>query len=155
MAGRFLLLCSASLDLVKGVTETLAARNIQPCHGNTLVLRRLSRTFISKNIQAICVLVSKFCFLVCRKRFTNPVWSGVVYPNNPPNAKKRLIKSPKVCIRCVGVLHKLLNIKSFDALQDHPHHWQLVGNLRDRKHSGLCAKRSRTLLLPYPKRGII
>lgn len=36
------------------------------------------------------------------------------------NAKKRLIKSPKVYIRDTGILHRLLNISSFDHLQGHP-----------------------------------
>lgn len=36
------------------------------------------------------------------------------------NAKKRLIKSPKVYIRDTGILHRLLNITSFDHLQGHP-----------------------------------
>ncbi len=36
------------------------------------------------------------------------------------NAKKRLIKSPKVYLRSTGILHKLLNISSWDDLQGHP-----------------------------------
>ncbi|MCY1517283.1 hypothetical protein D9M68_519560 [compost metagenome] len=36
------------------------------------------------------------------------------------NAKKRLIKSPKIYIRDTGILHKLLNIESLDALYGHP-----------------------------------
>lgn len=36
------------------------------------------------------------------------------------NAKKRLIKSPKVYIRDTGILHRLLNIASFEHLQGHP-----------------------------------
>ncbi|MFQ3576095.1 MAG: ATP-binding protein [Cytophagales bacterium] len=36
------------------------------------------------------------------------------------NAKKRLIKSPKVYIRATGVLHSLLGIRSWDDLQGHP-----------------------------------
>ena len=37
-----------------------------------------------------------------------------------PNLKKRLVKSPKVYIRDTGILHHLLAIHSFDALQSHP-----------------------------------
>jgi len=36
------------------------------------------------------------------------------------NAKKRLVKSPKVYIRDSGVLHRLLNIPDYDALRGHP-----------------------------------
>ena len=36
------------------------------------------------------------------------------------NIKKRLIKSPKIYIRDSGILHTLLNIKSFDELLSHP-----------------------------------
>lgn len=36
------------------------------------------------------------------------------------NAKKRLIKSPKVYIRDTGILHRLLNIADFDHLHGHP-----------------------------------
>jgi predicted AAA+ superfamily ATPase len=36
------------------------------------------------------------------------------------NAKKRLVKSPKIYIRDTGILHRLLNISSFEHLQGHP-----------------------------------
>ena len=36
------------------------------------------------------------------------------------NAKKRLIKSPKVCIRDTGLVHRLLHIPDFDSLLGHP-----------------------------------
>ena len=36
------------------------------------------------------------------------------------NAKKRLIKSPKVYIRDSGILHRLLNISDYDTLRGHP-----------------------------------
>jgi len=36
------------------------------------------------------------------------------------NAKKRLIKSPKVYIRDTGILHRLLNISDYDTLLGHP-----------------------------------
>ena len=40
------------------------------------------------------------------------------------NVKKRLVKRPKVYLRDTGLLHTLLNIFSFDALQAHP----ILGN---------------------------
>jgi predicted AAA+ superfamily ATPase len=36
------------------------------------------------------------------------------------NAKKRLVKSPKVYIRDTGILHRLLNISDYDTLLGHP-----------------------------------
>ncbi|MFB3892537.1 MAG: ATP-binding protein [Phycisphaerae bacterium] len=36
------------------------------------------------------------------------------------NVKKQLVKSPKVYIRCSGLLHSLLRIGDWDALQGHP-----------------------------------
>lgn len=36
------------------------------------------------------------------------------------NAKKRLVKSPKVYIRDTGILHRLLSIPDYDALLGHP-----------------------------------
>ncbi|EOR96106.1 hypothetical protein ADIARSV_0750 [Arcticibacter svalbardensis MN12-7] len=39
-------------------------------------------------------------------------WSG--------NTKKRLVKSPKIYLRDSGILHKLLNISSFEVLLGHP-----------------------------------
>ena len=43
------------------------------------------------------------------------------------NVKKRLVKSPKVYIRDSGILHHLLSIPSFDALESNPvlgHSWE-------------------------------
>ena len=36
------------------------------------------------------------------------------------NAKKRLVKSPKTYIRDTGILHRLLNIPSYEDLFGHP-----------------------------------
>lgn len=36
------------------------------------------------------------------------------------NTKKRLVKSPKIFIRDSGILHRLMNISSFDTLLGHP-----------------------------------
>jgi predicted AAA+ superfamily ATPase len=36
------------------------------------------------------------------------------------NAKKRLVRSPKVYIRDTGILHRLLNISDYDSLLGHP-----------------------------------
>jgi hypothetical protein len=43
------------------------------------------------------------------------------------NMKKRLVKSPKIYFRDTGVLHTLLNIETYDALQSNPyvgHSWE-------------------------------
>ncbi|MBI2269065.1 MAG: ATP-binding protein [Bacteroidetes bacterium] len=37
------------------------------------------------------------------------------------NAKKRLVKAPKIYIRDTGLLHRLCNIQNFDALQGYTH----------------------------------
>jgi len=56
------------------------------------------------------------------------------------NIKKRLVKSPKIYIRDSGILHHLLAIPGFDALESNPvlgHSWegyaieQISGNLDD------------------------
>jgi len=36
------------------------------------------------------------------------------------NAKKRLVKSPKIYIRDTGIVHRLLNIPDYDSLLGHP-----------------------------------
>ncbi|MBI2638137.1 ATP-binding protein [Candidatus Peregrinibacteria bacterium] len=44
-----------------------------------------------------------------------------------PNLKKRLVKSPKIYFRDTGILHTLLNIETYDALQSNPyvgHSWE-------------------------------
>jgi len=43
------------------------------------------------------------------------------------NIKKRLVKSPKIYFRDTGILHTLLNIETYDALQSNPyvgHSWE-------------------------------
>jgi hypothetical protein len=37
-----------------------------------------------------------------------------------PNTKKRLVKSPKIYLRDSGLLHALLSIEDYEALQGHP-----------------------------------
>ncbi len=46
------------------------------------------------------------------------------------NVKKRLVKSPKVYIRCPGLLHSLLGIADWEALQGHP--------IRGQSWEGFC-----------------
>jgi len=44
-----------------------------------------------------------------------------------PNVKKRLVKSPKIYFRDTGILHTLLDIETYDALQSNPcvgHSWE-------------------------------
>ena len=45
------------------------------------------------------------------------------------NVKKRLIKSPKIYLRDTGILHSLLNIKSYNDLYAHPAYgssWEIL-----------------------------
>ncbi len=48
------------------------------------------------------------------------------------NVKKRLIKSPKVYIRCCGLLHSLLRIADWETLQGHP--------IRGESWEGFCVE---------------
>jgi predicted AAA+ superfamily ATPase len=189
VAGRFLLLGSASPELVKGVTETLAGR-IAFHELNQLTLAEISNAnitmeahwfrggfpepLLAKTDKQYALWSQNFIFSYAERdlrtlfgvelstpmihrmwqmlsHYHGGIWSaetfarslGVSAPTvnryldfmegaflvrklQPwfSNAKKRLIKSPKVYIRCAGILHKLLDIKSFDALQGHP----IIGN---------------------------
>jgi len=56
-------------------------------------------------------------------RYISFLEGGYIVRRLPPwfvNAKKRLIKSPKVYIRDTGLLHRLLNIPDLDSLLGHP-----------------------------------
>ena len=188
-AGRFLLLGSASPDLVKGVTETLAGR-IAFHELNQITLPEIAGSninmtqhwfrggfpdpLLAKTDKQYAMWSQNFIFSYAERdlrtlfgvelstpmihkmwqmlsHFHGGIWNaetfsgslGVTAPTvnryldfmegaflvrklQPwfANAKKRLIKSPKIYIRCTGILHKLLDIKSFDALQGHP----VIGN---------------------------
>jgi len=47
------------------------------------------------------------------------------------NLGKRVVKSPKVYVRDSGLLHSLLDIPDFPALQGHPS-WGILGGIRHR-----------------------
>jgi len=49
-----------------------------------------------------------------------------------PNVKKQLVKSPKVYIRCAGLLHSLLKVGDWETLQGHP--------IRGESWEGFCIK---------------
>jgi predicted AAA+ superfamily ATPase len=188
-AGRFLLLGSASPDLVKGVTETLAGRiafhelnqiTLPEIEGSNINMTQhwfrggFPDPLLAKTDKQYAMWSQNFIFSYAERdlrtlfgvelstpmihkmwqmlsHFHGGIWSaetfsrslGVTAPTvnryldfmegaflvrklQPwfANAKKRLIKSPKIYIRCTGILHKLLDIKSFDALQGHP----VIGN---------------------------
>lgn len=56
-------------------------------------------------------------------RYLSFLEGGYITRRLPPwfmNAKKRLVKSPKVYIRDTGIVHRLLNIPDYDALLGHP-----------------------------------
>jgi predicted AAA+ superfamily ATPase len=56
-------------------------------------------------------------------RYLSFLDGGYITRRLPPwfvNAKKRLIKSPKVYIRDTGILHRLLNLPDYDSLLGHP-----------------------------------
>lgn len=56
-------------------------------------------------------------------RYLTFLEGGYITRRLPPwfvNAKKRLVKSPKVYIRDTGILHRLLTISDYDSLLGHP-----------------------------------
>lgn len=56
-------------------------------------------------------------------RYLTLLEGGYITRRLPPwfvNAKKRLVKSPKVYIRDTGIAHRLLNIPDYDSLLGHP-----------------------------------
>lgn len=84
-----------------------------------------------------------------------PAWSG--------NSKKRLVKSPKIYVRDTGILHRLLNISTFDDVLGHPlcgSSWEgfviesILNTLSDRWQSSYyrtTAKMEIDLILEGPK----
>ncbi len=185
VAGRFLLLGSASPDLVKGVTETLAGR-IAFHELHQISLSEIVDTgipmsthwfrggfpdpLLAKTDRQYALWAQNFVFSYAERDLRNlfgvelstslihrmwqmlahahgGIWSGETFARSLgvsaptvnryldfmegaflvrklqpwfSNAKKRLVKSPKVYVRCTGILHKLLDIRSYDALQGHP-----------------------------------
>jgi len=95
-----------------GVTSTQVRRFMQMIshyhgqHANTVEIGKslgVSHNTTRKYIDALTE------FYMLRQL---PAWSG--------NSKKRLVKSPKVYVRDTGILHRLLNISTFDDLLGHP-----------------------------------
>jgi len=182
--GRFILLGSASPELVKGVSETLAGRisynELCPIgltelpkeiaddqhwfrggfpeallsETDTLskewtddfivsyVERDLAKMF---GIELVPILLKNFWSMLAHlngnlfngesfarslgvsaptvNRYLDFLEGGYLIRRLPPwfvNAKKRLIKSPKTYIRDTGILHRLLNIPSYNDLFGHP-----------------------------------
>ncbi|MGE5273464.1 MAG: ATP-binding protein [Verrucomicrobiota bacterium] len=182
LPARFLLLGSASPDLVRGISESLAGRvALVPMSGFDLEevgsrnLRRrwwrggfprafLARsdeesrlwredfvqTFLERDLRRFGVQVSaatlgRFWSMVAHyhgqiwnaseigrslgeahttvRRHLDILCGAFVMRQLPPwfeNLKKRQVKSPKVYVRDSGVLHSLLGIPSFAALEGHP-----------------------------------
>ncbi len=205
--GRFLLLGSASPDLIKGVTETLAGR-IAFHELYQVDLTELKNTHISQEThwyrggfpepllartdRHYALWAQNFIFSYAERdlrwlfgvELSTPlihklwqmlahahggIWNaetfsrslGVTAPTvnryldfmegaflvrklTPwfMNTKKRLIKSPKVYLRCTGILHKLLGIPSFEALLGHPiigTSWEsfVIEQIASRKQEGV------------------
>ncbi len=78
-------------------------------HGQQVVLTELAKSLEVSHttIRSYLDILTDFYMV----RQVQP-WSG--------NAKKRLVKSPKIFLRDTGLLHNLLHISSFDALWGHP-----------------------------------
>jgi predicted AAA+ superfamily ATPase len=180
--GRFLILGSASQDLIKQSTETLAGRidyyELSPfmreeiehdaetdhwikggfpdsflSRSDKMSLRWRSsfiRTFLERDLSNLGFNLSpqsmhRFWIMLahCHSTVLNKVtlsnslgvssqtiqsWMDVfeqtfmmrVLRPYSSNTKKRLVKSPKVYIRDSGILHKLLDLDSFDHVMGHP-----------------------------------
>ncbi|GGH14339.1 ATPase [Pedobacter zeae] len=182
--GRFILLGSASLELVKGVSETLAGRILynELCPIGLTELPKeiaddqhwfrggfpealLSETdtlskewtddfivsYIERDlakmlgIELAPILLKNFWSMLAHlngnlfngesfarslgvsaptvNRYLDFLEGGYLIRRLPSwfvNAKKRLIKSPKTYIRDTGILHRLLNIPSYNDLFGHP-----------------------------------
>jgi uncharacterized protein len=78
-------------------------------HGQQVVLSELGKSLEVSHTTVRSYLDILVDFYMVRQV---PPWSG--------NTKKRLVKSPKVYLRDTGILHKLLNIATFDSLLGHP-----------------------------------
>ena len=78
-------------------------------HGQQIVLSELSKSLeVSQpTVKSYLDILTDFYMV----RQIQP-WAG--------NTKKRLVKSPKIYLRDTGILHKLLNISSFEGLLGHP-----------------------------------
>jgi predicted AAA+ superfamily ATPase len=187
--GRFLLLGSASPDLIKGVTETLAGRiafhelyqlTLPEISSSAIAMHThwfrggFPEPLLAKTDKQYAMWAQNFIFSYAERdlrslfgvdlstsmihrmwqmlaHYHGGIWSAEIFARSLgvsaptvnryldfmegaflvrklqpwfANAKKRLIKSPKVYIRCTGILHKLLDIKSFENLQGHP----VIGN---------------------------
>lgn len=78
-------------------------------HGQQIVLSTLARSLDISHTSVRTYLDLLTDFYMVRQ--LKP-WSG--------NLKKRLVKSPKIYIRDTGILHRLLQLSSFEVLQGHP-----------------------------------
>lgn len=78
-------------------------------HGQQIVLSELGKSLeVSQpTVKSYLDILTDFYMV----RQIQP-WAG--------NTKKRLVKSPKIYLRDTGILHKLLNISSFEDLLGHP-----------------------------------
>ena len=116
---QFLLLGSASLDLVQNSAETLVGRvaylelkpiNFQEDHdqGGILNLARLGQA-LGTSAQTISRYIDLLVDLLLVRRL--PAWSG--------DLNKRLVRSPRIYIRDSGLVHSLLEIENGYQLQGH------------------------------------
>ncbi|WP_245303144.1 ATP-binding protein [Rhizobium esperanzae] len=100
---QFLLLGSASLDLIQQVSETLAGQ------GNTLNSARLAQ-----GLGVSAPMIGRYIDLLVDLMLVRRLqpWSG--------NLAKRLVKSPKIYVRDSGLVHALPEIGTLHQLLGHP-----------------------------------
>jgi len=85
-------------------------------HGNVLNMNSLGRS-----LETSSTTIKKYLAFL-----ENAFLIRQLYPY-AINVKKRLVKSPKIYIRDSGILHHLLSIQGFDALESNPilgHSWE-------------------------------
>ena len=109
--GRFLLFGSASPDLRRQSTESLAGRIIT-LELTPFLLQKINSKADSLDIGATTA-----------GRYLDAIQQTLLVRRLQPfhkNLGKRLIKSPKVYIRDTGLLHALLGLKGREQLPGHP-----------------------------------
>jgi predicted AAA+ superfamily ATPase len=123
---------SKSLDWRQNLISTYLEREL-PSHGSRLPAQTLRRLWTRlAHLQGGLLDVSQLAkgLMVDAKtvhRYLDMLGDLMLLRKLPPwhsNLGKRLVKSPKVCVRDSGLLHALLGLGTHDALLAHP----VVGN---------------------------
>jgi predicted AAA+ superfamily ATPase len=111
-AGQFLLLGSASIDLLRQSSESLAGRiaylELSPLDVREIGSDQQTRLWIRGGIPRSFLAGNDADSAIWRENFVRT------------NVRKRLIKSPKTYIRDSGIVHTLLRLDDEDSVLGHP-----------------------------------